>query len=288
MIALDLDGTLLNSQSRVSAEDQRALEAAHARGIEIVPVTGRNYYSARPLLDGLRLDGTMISTNGAVVRSFAGQTHARYLLHAEAARAVLRAARDYRAYTVLMYDCRDRGQFRIERWPAARGSAPPEAAWQSKWAERNREFIEFVPDLESAVDSDPLEVSFRGPLRIMRELLRRLEECLPSASSGDGARAAHFRLFRTEYPQRDFAMVDAIHPACSKGRALEYWSRRRGVPREEVMAIGDNFNDVEMLRFAGLPVMMGNADEALRRLGWRQTRDCDSGGVAHAIAEFVL
>ena len=87
---------------------------------------------------------------------------------------------------------------------------------------------------------------------------------------------------------RDFCILDVIHWDCSKGHALEYWSRVRGIPPAEIMAIGDNYNDLEMLQFAGRPVLMGNAEESLRQQGWPVTLDCDSGGVACAIEHYVL
>ncbi len=83
-------------------------------------------------------------------------------------------------------------------------------------------------------------------------------------------------------------MVDVIRPNCSKGTTLAEWTARRGFSREEVMAIGDNFNDREMLEFAGLPVVMGNSVPELKTLGWRQTLSNDDDGVAAAIAEYAL
>jgi hypothetical protein len=100
--------------------------------------------------------------------------------------------------------------------------------------------------------------------------------------------AMRFRLLRTEYPERDFSIMDVIHPDCSKGRAVEAWSRFRGIPRDEILAIGDNYNDLDMLRFAGVPVVMGNSEEALKQEGWHVTLDCDSGGVARAVERYVL
>ena len=78
-------------------------------------------------------------------------------------------------------------------------------------------------------------------------------------------------MLRTEYPARDLSMVDVLNQGCSKGHALERWADYRGIPREEVMAIGDNYNDIEMLAFAGQPFIMGNASEELRGKGWAVT-----------------
>jgi hydroxymethylpyrimidine pyrophosphatase-like HAD family hydrolase len=97
-----------------------------------------------------------------------------------------------------------------------------------------------------------------------------------------------FSLAMTFYEQRDFAMVDVIRLHCSKGATLARWAAMRGFAREEVMAIGDNFNDREMLEFAGLPVVMANGIPELKNLGWRETLSNDEGGVAAAIREYAL
>jgi hydroxymethylpyrimidine pyrophosphatase-like HAD family hydrolase len=94
-------------------------------------------------------------------------------------------------------------------------------------------------------------------------------------------------VLRTEYPERDLSMIDVLNTGCSKGHALERWAAHRGLRREQVMAIGDNHNDVEMLEFAGYPVIMGNACEELRGRGWNVTLGNDACGVAAAVADVV-
>jgi hydroxymethylpyrimidine pyrophosphatase-like HAD family hydrolase len=78
-------------------------------------------------------------------------------------------------------------------------------------------------------------------------------------------------------------MIDVLNTGCSKGHALERWATHRGYSRDQVMAIGDNHNDVEMLEFAGHPVIMGNACAELRSRGWTVTLDNGQNGVAAAI-----
>jgi hydroxymethylpyrimidine pyrophosphatase-like HAD family hydrolase len=92
-----------------------------------------------------------------------------------------------------------------------------------------------------------------------------------------------FTVLRTEYPARDLSMIDVLNAGCSKGHALERWAKHRGYRREEVMAVGDNYNDIEMLEFAGYPVIMGNACAELRARGWTVTRGNDECGVAAAV-----
>ena len=83
-------------------------------------------------------------------------------------------------------------------------------------------------------------------------------------------------------------MIDVIHPSCSKGSSLAEWATVRGIARDEVMAIGDNHNDREMLLFAGIPVVMGNCVPELKNFGWHETRTNDEDGVAAAITQFAF
>lgn len=296
MIAIDLDGTLLNSQKRISPEDGEALQEAVERGIEVLPVTGRNFAFALPAVRELAFEVNLITSNGAVLRSRAGQTYFRCLLAEETAAAVLEATREFRPYTVLMYDQAGEGLLRIEGSPAGASATPGSKDWQqgvaaSSWVHRNRSLVRFVDSLEQALAGPPLEILFAGPIALIREAEARLEAALPGLVSGNGGRVPvhqSFRLLRTEYPEQGFSMLDVIRGDRSKGQGLEDWSRMRGIAPAEILAIGDNYNDLEMLRFAGVPVVMGNASEALKQQGWPVTLDCDSCGVSRAIRRYAL
>ena len=74
-----------------------------------------------------------------------------------------------------------------------------------------------------------------------------------------------------------------LNAECSKGHALRRWANHRGVARDEVMAIGDNYNDLEMLEFAGVPFVMGNASDDIKQNGWPITLPNDQSGVAAAL-----
>ena len=317
MIAVDLDGTLLNSRKKISDEDKEALRRAAARGVEIVPVTGRNYSTALPIVAEILTTGPLIASNGAIIRSKEGQTHLRGLLPVGLAREVLRATPEFRHYTVVTYDQSGEGQFRIEvpgggdrgdrgsrgsdgespphrqRAVATPAMLPQDGVAASPWIERYRSAVRFCDSLEAELDGDPVEIMFAGPVELMREVAERLGR-LTEAGEAEEVKEAEekktmrFRLLRTEYPERNFVILDVIRQDCSKGSAVEFWSRYRGIRREEVMAIGDNYNDLDMLRFAGAAVVMGNAEEALKQEGWPITLDCDSGGVARAVERFVL
>jgi hydroxymethylpyrimidine pyrophosphatase-like HAD family hydrolase len=145
--------------------------------------------------------------------------------------------------------------------------------------ERNKEYIAFCTPLENCLTEDPIQVMYSGTVKSTRETaatLRRLNS------------SNQFALAITEYEARDFALADVVHPSVSKGATLAEWATRQGYHREEVMAIGDNLNDREMLEYAGMPIVMGNGVAELKTTGWRETLSNDEAGVAHAICAYAL
>jgi hydroxymethylpyrimidine pyrophosphatase-like HAD family hydrolase len=125
---------------------------------------------------------------------------------------------------------------------------------------------------------DPIQVMFNGGVAPMRALVAALR-AMPIA--------AQFAVAITEYERRDFSLVDVNGAGCSKGTTLARWAVSLGLRADEVMAVGDNLNDVEMLDFAGTAVVMGNATDALKARGYRLTGSNDEGGLATAIGRFV-
>ena len=271
LIASDIDGTLLNPQFQIAESDLAALRQAHAAGIEIVLVTGRRHTFALPIAKQLGFDLWLISSNGAVTRSLAGETFHRDLMPREICRELCGAMQDFRGNTVLTFDQETKGAIVLEHLDDLSASI-------RRWLEKNMAYIDFVVPLEKSLTKDPVQAMFCGSTVRMIEALRALD------ASGMGNRVT---VLRTEYPERDLSMIDVLNAGCSKGHALKRWAAHRGYRREEVMAIGDNHNDVEMLEFAGHPVIMGNACEELRGRGWNLTLGNDRCGVAAAIAEVV-
>ena len=268
LIATDIDGTLLNPQFQISADDLNALRRAHDAGIEIVLVTGRRHTFALPIAQQLGFDLWLISSNGAVTRSLSGETFHRDFMPRQICRELCEAMQAFRGNTVLTFDRETKGAIVIEHLDDLNLSI-------RRWLEKNMPYIEFVVPLEKALTTDPLQAMFCGSMARMSEALAALD------ASGVGNRVT---ILRTEYPDRNLSMIDVLNAGCSKGHALQRWAIYRGLRREQVMAIGDNHNDVEMLEFAGHPVIMGNACEELRGRGWNLTLGNDCGGVAAAVA----
>ena len=267
LLAIDIDGTLLNSQFQIPAANLEALRHAHGAGVEIILVTGRRHTFALPIAEQLGFDLWLISSNGAVTRSLSGHLFHRDLLPVATARQLCAAMRDYRGNTVITFDNETKGALVLERMDELSGSI-------QRWLEKNMQFIDFVVPIDKALVSDPVQAMFCGTIERMRGALQTLASC---------GLDDRITVLRTEYPVRDLCIVDVLNQGCSKGHAVERWAAYRGIPREQVMAIGDNYNDVEMLVFAGIPVIMGNASPELRGRGWMVTGQHDEAGVATAI-----
>jgi Cof subfamily protein (haloacid dehalogenase superfamily) len=271
LIAVDIDGTLLNSQFRISEMDLQSLRRANQQGIEVILVTGRRHAFALPIAQQLGFDLWLISSNGAVTRSLRGEAFHRDLLPATTCLELCAAMQEFRGNMVVTFDKESKGALVLERMDELTSSI-------RHWLEKNMQYIEFVVPIENAVVADPVQAMFCGPISRMQVAVRALE----FSQIKD-----QITVVRTEYPVRDLCIVDVLNRDCSKGHALKRWAQYRGIPREQVMAIGDNFNDLEMLAFAGVPFIMGNACEELKARGWPVTSCNDENGVAAAVEQVL-
>ena len=271
LLAIDIDGTLLNPQFQISEGDLSAVRQLHELGVEIILVTGRRHTFALPIAEQLGFDLWLISSNGAITRSLSGETFHRDLLPASVALRLCNGMKSFRGNTVLTFDQETKGAIVLEHMSELEVSI-------QRWLEKNLKYIDFVIPIERAIVTDPVQAMFCGPIERMHEALVALE------NSGV---SEEITVLRTEYPIRDLSIVDVLNRSCSKGYAVERWANFRGIAREEVMAIGDNYNDIEMLAFAGYPVIMGNASEELRSRGWMVTLPNDQCGVAAAIEQVL-
>jgi len=275
LIAVDLDGTLLSTSAEISAVNREALRAAAERGVQIAIVTGRRFHSARTLLAPLGCPLTLISSNGARISSLEGEACHRNFLPAAVAREVLASTPDFRPYAVVIYDIPGRGQVVMQ----SDGALDGPLGWYRKNAP---EALLEVPDLEAATlpeCPDVIQVLFSGPPP-------KVEAVAPLLAASP--LAPDLSLTWTRYPARNMVLLDVMNRGCTKGEALRIWAARRGIDPAEVMAVGDNHNDREMLEFAGRPVVMGNAEPGVCGDGWATTLSNDEDGVAEAIRRYVL
>jgi Cof subfamily protein (haloacid dehalogenase superfamily) len=277
LVAIDMDGTLLpnfiptNGGQALSHRNAQALRAAQAAGITVAIATGRRMAYTTPLLQdvNLRADTPLITSNGAVIRTLDGQLIDRFHLEARVARALCGLLRPYGA-VVFTFDRPGRPELVLEDLEQAHGRI-------ALWVETNRNAIEIIKPLERAFDdgADPIQGMVTGPVHKMKEAERALKSSEWAASC---------ECVRTEYPAKDVCILDLLPIGVSKGRALEDLAGRLGISRSETMAIGDNWNDVDMLEWAGQAFVMSNAALELRAMaktrGWKQAPPNDDDGVA--------
>jgi Cof subfamily protein (haloacid dehalogenase superfamily) len=267
LIALDLDGTLLNDRREISRPNREALLEAALQGIRILITTGRRFDSARVLLTELGHPVTVAASNGALVGTVNGEILRRDYLPQSVAAGVLGAAFSHIPYAVVIHETAGRGQVVMQRDASPLGPL----GW---YLANSPECLLQVPNLAESLTVDPVHVMFGGP----PEVLDPIESLLVTSRL-----ASEIHLTWTRYEARNICILDILKRDCSKGQALKWFAQREGVEPSEVMAIGDNFNDVEMLEFAGTPVLMANAPAPLARKGWHKTRSNLDDGVAAAV-----
>jgi Cof subfamily protein (haloacid dehalogenase superfamily) len=272
LIAIDIDGTLLNSSFKVSEENRAMLERAHRQGVEIALVTGRRHTFALPIAESLGFAVTLISSNGAVTRSSVGELFHQDQLPRSVALRLVEHMTQWRDHLVFTFDRNGRGALVLEKVDELHRSI-------QRWMEKNAEYIEFVQPIENSLTADPIQAMFCSNIAQMQAAEAHLRT--------NTALLGSITMLKTQYEARDLCILDILNQGCSKGHALKRWVEHHDIPREEVMAIGDNYNDVEMLEFAGIPFLMGNACDALRQNGWPLTLCAEENGVAHAIEQVL-
>ena len=261
LLAIDLDGTLVNHDLVMNPRDVAAVKAASAAGVTVVLATGRMFKSSLRFAEPLGLRGPIINYQGAIVREIAsGEVWYRCELTVPMQQRVLALAepKDWHVNVYvdeLVYTARARPEADLY---ARVGMVPYEVVGPlSKWVHRDATKMVLV-------DLDPENVPAR-----MTEL---------AAWMGDVARVTR---------SLDW-FVEVVNPEVSKARALAIVAGRLGIAQAEVCAIGDNTNDEDMVRWAGFGVAMGNAPAALKSLAKHVTGTVDEAGVAAVIARFVI
>lgn len=312
LIAIDMDGTLLGDDGRVSPRNLASLRAAESHGVQLVVATGRRHSFAmrvlRPL--GLHPDSILISSNGTITRTLGAEKIPSQLLartHLPHATALWLCAhvKDFRNALVLTFDRTgpdgedSRGALVVERLDQLTASI-------GRWMAANEPYLVQVNPIERALadpSDPPIQAMLCGTLeRMARAEARLLEYPGVTASthihgqpsrkvvrqSSNSDEADHqLSLHRTEYPARDLSIIDILPANCSKGAALLSLARARDIDPAAILAIGDNWNDVTMFQAAGRAVLMDNAPENLKALArarkWSIVPSNRDDGVAHAI-----
>jgi hypothetical protein len=272
LLAVDLDGTLLNSDHRVPPANRDALHRAHAAGMKIVLCTGRAYVETEPIIHeiGLDLDAAVTVFGAVLVDVPTGRTIDCTPLTLDAARDISLWFRE-RKYTVLWLI--DRDQSGCDGYIF---DGPRRHAAVDRWLARTPCIVRRPNTLDEAT-SPPVRVTIIDDAATLHAVSADLEREF-------AGRIVHNVLTAPAY---EVTLIEAFAPNVNKWYGVEKLCRRWGVDPRRTVAIGDDVNDVDLLRSAGLGVAMANAHPATRAAAHRTTRSNDEDGVAEVIAEIL-
>lgn len=274
LIALDLDGTLLNSRGEISGADAAALRAAAAAGCLVVLASGRMTANIRPFYGALGIDGPTIGYNGALVRDAD-----------RAGAGVIQETPLPARYADELIDYARRERFHLNYYLGEKvyaGDDPELRRFADLYSRQTGAEFNFVPDLTCFRGREPTKAIIVTDATVAGEPdPRHRDELYQVWHARWGAEVTVMRT-NPEY-------LEFYHLRAGKGRALEALSRHYGIEQALTMAIGDNYNDLSMLQWAGCGVAVGNAGEDVKAAAdWVSSRSNDQGAVAEAIDQLVL
>ncbi len=258
IIALDVDGTLLNDEHALVPEVKEAVREAAQTGAEIVLCTGRGPRAAMPIMEELGLAGTMIVHNGgATVSSSDSHVISQFTLDSDKLKPFLETCRR----EGLQFDLNTAFDVMVEQL-----SEEARAVYQH---------LNVQPIMLKSGDPLPdglIKMSVFGQIEGIDRVQRYWEgqaQTLQIIRSGD-------------------YFIDIQHPGASKGDALKELALQRGMPREQVFSIGNYFNDISMLQFAGLGIAMDNSPDAVKAAADAVCGSNNEAGAAAALRQYVL
>ncbi|WP_127956672.1 pyridoxal phosphatase [Serratia microhaemolytica] len=265
VIALDLDGTLLDSQKRILPESLHALAQARAAGIKVLLVTGRHHVAIRPFYQALQLDTPAICCNGTYLYDpLKQQVLAADPLAKPQAQQVLQLL-ERSAINGLMYV----DDAMLYQQPT--GHVTRTLNWASSLPAALRPILQQVDSLHQAVE----QVHTIWKFAIAHENLPALRQFAQQVEAELG--------LSCEWSWHD--QIDIAKSGNSKGKRLREWVESQGLSMEQVIAFGDNYNDLSMLEAAGLGVAMGNADQAVKQRADLVIADHQQPGIAQLILQ---
>lgn len=286
IIAVDVDGTLIDHSGRIHEGNLRAIRAAREAGIVVTICTGRALVEIREIIQHIGQTDPVIVAGGAMVAEpNRGRTLERFTMPLELVRRVSDHLHAQEHPVLLLKDPHAAGFDYLAVTPWGPEAIDPASKW---WFKRMGVDVRYVDSLEH--DEHP-EHTVRVGAYAANTPITELAEDL-RGRFGAEVMLQHFNGVLLPADRRDEGIesvhiVEMFNPQADKWQALERLSRRMGIPLERTAAIGDQTNDLSMITHAGLGVAMGNAHASVAQAADRQTLACDQGGVGWAIEKIV-
>lgn len=281
-MALDLDGTLLRSDGVLSARSVEAIRAAENCGVLVTIATGRRFRDALPVALEAKINAPLLTHNGALLKyADTLETVNAALLPPETARKTVEIGDAFGAEALVSCDPHTKGFLFYDKIGDDNVPLQKYIVWAKRLhgAEAEDSIIHVECLKNIVAEHETVHISFSGTCAKMAQMQNLLETEL-------GGKA---KIMATVYPSLDFTLLDILNAEASKGYGLRKLCEINEILPREVMVCGDNFNDLEMLEFAGTPVVMGNAaPEMIENPRYFETLSNDEDGVAAAIEKFIL
>ncbi len=268
LVIIDLDGTLLDSKKKIKDIDKEAVVKALESGVKVTIFTGRSYHSARKYLEELGVDVPVVFQNGAFIIDIRSKKVLRSVhLDASTAKEVVERSRKLDLFYIVYSDFLDEKDMLIDR----EYQGPYEY-----YLEHNLWRIKKTKDVLNELRSKDrvAEVALIGE----EDKIKHVTE------SVDKQHASVIKSTTLE----NHAFYEIFGPGCSKAIALEFLLDHFGVNKDDVMFIGDGYNDIDIMKKVGIAVAMGNAPNEVKKIASFVTKSNEEGGVAEAIQRFVL
>ncbi len=258
LVAIDLDGTLLDSQTHaISPTNADAVRRVHNQGIQIVLASGRRYATLVDFARQLDLpqETPLVAYNGALIRTLGGETWYHRPLPADLAAKIVR---EYQADHQLNYYLNDEWYSRQE------------TAWSRLYQKRTGSIPHMVGDLTRFDDQTPTKILLIDTCEITDALLPKVQ-----AEFGE---ALYITKTEDEY-------LEFMNNGVSKAVALTHVAERLGLDASQCVAFGDSYNDISMIKWAGLGIAMGNGRDELKQVADAIAPPADDDGVATMLSE---
>ncbi|GAX90816.1 Cof-type HAD-IIB family hydrolase [Effusibacillus lacus] len=259
LVAIDLDDTLLRQDLSISERNREAIRLTIKRGVTVTIATGRMYASASRFARQLELDVPLITYQGALIKtSLTGEVLYEKLLEPDVALAAIDLAKTSGLHVQAYAD---------------------DALYTQKENKNVRDYAELVgvsyrvADLHEIAKRGTPKVLYSGDPDFLDRFAKEVQRIL-----GDRANVFKSKPY----------FLEVTHPQATKGQALDFLVQRLGINREQVIAMGDSYNDLDMIEYAGLGIVMENAPEPIRRSADYITGHHEQDGVAEALDRFIL
>lgn len=278
LLALDIDGTLLTSRRKITGKTIRTLEDARKKGLQITLATGRNYLNTRQIAKKLKINLPVISNDGAyIVNPLNQEAIFEKRMVKESVAKIIQTLNQYSLRYVLHHHSFSISNRRV-KWTGLMGLPSREAMGLMLY---EKGICKIIPENEilGFLDENgivPFKITvfvdrcFAGQLNhVTDELVEKFDSVMGISGSG-------------------YKGFEIIPKGMSKAKGLEILGRELNVDKSEIIAIGDSFNDIEMIKYAGLGIAMGNAPRDIQELAGFVTKSNDENGVAYAVERFYL